>query len=124
MELKSRQEAADYIGTAQIKDTLSRLNNGTSLVENGKGLNTALAENFGKDAGSWFNEYVKDLTEYGENDSIWAKLRQNMQKGALIGSPSVMMKQTSSYWSAMGLLSPEALAMAYRWKVGVKAANN
>ena len=118
------EKAADYVGTAQIKDTLARMNDGTSLLDNGKGLNSALAENFGKEAGSWFDEYVKDLTEYGENDSIWAALRRNMQKGALIGSPSVMMKQTSSYWSAMGLLSPEALAMAYRWKIGVKAADN
>ena len=117
-------QAADYVGTAQMKNTLASLNDGISLVNDGKGLNSVLAENFGKEAGSWFNEYVKDVTQYSENDSIWAELRKRMQQGALIGSPSVMMKQTSSYWSAMGILSPQAMIAAYRWKVGVKAEDS
>jgi len=117
------QSASDYVGMGQTRDMLTRLNNGTSLDASTKSLATTLGENFGKDAGAWFNEYVKDLTTYQENDSIFAELRRRLQQGALIGSPSVMMKQTSSYWSAMGLLSPEALTMAYRWKVGMKATD-
>jgi hypothetical protein len=118
------ERASDYVGTAKMKDILSRLNAGTSINAETKGLNATLAENFGEEAGKWFNEYVKDLTMYGQNDSIFAELRRRLQTGALIGSPSVMMKQTSSYWSAMGLLSPEALVQAYRWKVGVKAQDS
>ena len=118
------EKASDYAATAQIKDTLARLKDGSSLIDNGKGLDSALAESFGKDAGAWFDEYVKDLTQYSDSDSIFAELRKRMQRGALIGSPSVMMKQISSYWSAMGILSPEALHMAYRWKLGTKALDN
>ena len=106
------RQMADYIAYAGFRNDL-RLMNQNAGVRNSKTISEIAGEHLGREGANFINEYIKDMTEYsGESDSLFAKMRQRMQKGILIGNPSVMMKQAASYFNAAGFIDMKYLLAA------------
>lgn len=104
---------ADYLAYAELREDLGIMNQ-NSKDRTVKTLGEIAGENMGADYARFANNWVKDLTTTkGQgSDNLVAKLRQAMQKGVLIGSPSVMMKQSASYWNAAGFIDMKYLVAA------------
>lgn len=112
-------QAANYIAYAELGADLQTMNRETLF---GDSLVKVMKENFGKDFADWMTNYINDVNNFNpkdDTDGLNALLRKGrlaLQTGALMGSVSVPIKQISSYWSAMGILKPEAVRKAYRLK--------
>ena len=112
--------ACNYVGYGEVANLLRTLNQpGMDM----RGLSNLAGERFGKQYAQMFDQYVKDINNF-RNDAVrddpfnaamrWGRL--HLQQGALGLSVSVPIKQVASYWDAAGVLSPEALVKAYRFK--------
>ena len=107
--------AASY---ADLSDKLGFMN---STALGMRGMANVVGDNYGKSFARAFNNYTNDVAQRFDRDSsgfnqMMGKARSLLQQGALRFSVSVPIKQTASYWDAMGVLSPEALREAYRFK--------
>lgn len=104
---------ADYLAYAELREDLGIMNQ-NSKDRTAKTLGEIAGENMGADYARFANNWVKDMTTTkGQgSDNLVAKMRQAMQKGVLIGSPSVMMKQSASYWNAAGFIDMKYLVAA------------
>lgn len=110
--------ASSYTGFGQLATQLGIMDApGAGL----NGLSNMVANNFGKQYGKVVRNYVNDMNNVMRAESgfnkLARKLRMNLQKGALMTSVSVPIKQVASYWNAIGVLSPEAVTKAYRFKL-------
>lgn len=91
-----------------------------------RGMANSAGDAFGKSFARLFNNYTNDVAGISTEDQsgaaeMFKKGRLALQQGALRFSISVPIKQVASYWDAAGILSPEALVKAYRFKgVGAK----
>ena len=108
--------AASY---GELADTLEFLNTPALGLD---GLSNAAGEAFGSDFKRMFNNYVRDVAGIKAEDvtgdsALLHSARQLLQQGALRFSISVPIKQVASYWNAAGVVSPEALMQAYRFKL-------
>lgn len=109
-------QASNYVAFSEIGADLNLLNNGQGAFGS---LSDTVGKNFGKTYGDWFTKYVKDMNMLREPDltgvnKVIEKQRQLMMQGALLFSTSVPIKQTASYFSAMGTLDPVAVMEAWR----------
>lgn len=109
-------QTSDYLAYAEFGDTLDRLNKNSAL---GNGLSESLSKNFGEQAGKWSERYVNDInhrenstTLSGMANDLLKSGRENLQQGALAFSVSVPLKQSPSYFDAMGVLRPSSLLQA------------
>lgn len=109
-------QTSDYLAYAEFGDTLDRLNKNSAL---GNGLSESLSKNFGEQAGKWSERYVNDInhrenstTLPGMANDILKSGRENLQQGALAFSVSIPLKQSPSYFDAMGVLRPSSLLQA------------
>ena len=103
---------ADYLAYADLRNTLAIMNQNAELRTT-KTLAEIAGENMGQSFARFANEYVKDMTTTQfDNGGFFEKLRLQMQKGILIGSPSVMIKQSASYWNAASVIDMKYLVSA------------
>lgn len=106
------KQMADYVGFKELRADLMAMNN-NSEYRSSKTIAEIAGENLGQNAADFVNDWIKDMTVRKKKpNNFFYKARTAFQKGVLIGSPSVMMKQTSSLWSAMGMISPGSLVKA------------
>lgn len=103
---------SDYLAFGELREQL-RIMNTPAEQRMTKTLGQIAGENMGQDYARFINNYVRDLIHYSENsDSFWYKARQLMQKGTLVGNPSVMMKQSASYLNAASVIDMKYLMRA------------
>lgn len=101
-----------------LSDELQFLN---STALGMRGMTNSVGDAFGKSYARMFNNYANDVAGINTKDKsgaadLFKKGRLALQQGALRFSISVPIKQVASYWDAAGILSPEALVKAYRFK--------
>jgi len=100
---------ADFIAYKGLRADLLAMNRKSRANDS---LADIAGNTMGAEFGKWVNNFVDDITTTKNTDSILRNIRINLQKGALIGNPSTIAKQSSSYWSAAGILSMRALMAA------------
>lgn len=106
------KQMGDYIGYKALRTDLLVMNN-NAKYRTYRTLAEVAGEGLGDIGAEWANKWVSDMTvRKAKNNGFFYKTRTAFQKGVLIGSPSVMMKQASSYWASMGFISPESLVKA------------
>lgn len=115
------RKMSDFIANKEFRDYMTALN---TKRANGKNLADIVGANWGTDYAKWVNNFVDDITLNRENNSFFKDLRIAMQKGALIGNPSTIIKQSSSYWSAAGMLSMNALLKARTKRIASRHAGD
>lgn len=117
--------AANYIAYGSLSEMLDIMSQENA---NSRSLANMVGDAYGKHFARMFDNYAKDVTGKDVKafddplSNLMRKGRTNLQRGALYLSVSVPIKQVASYWSAAGIISPEALKAAYRFK-GLKSKN-
>lgn len=103
---------SDYLAFGELREQIRIMNRATDKRST-KTLGQIAGENMGEHYARFVNNYVRDLIHYSENsDSFWYKARMLMQKGTLVGNPSVMMKQSASYLNAASIIDMKYLMRA------------
>jgi hypothetical protein len=108
--------ASNFIGYGEVAELLYAMDNTGSRMQN----LTSLADDMlGKGYGENISKFIKDINEIPDGEknsnSTLAMLRKNMAAGALLGNLGVAAKQAASLWSAVGVLSPQALLSVETW---------
>lgn len=111
-------QATNYAAFGELGADLQLMNREENV--NGS-LSQMMAKNYGEDFAGWMKNYIDDVNEVVETDTeginkLLKEGRNLLAQGALLFSPSVQMKQVSSYWSAAGVVKWDALTAAYRIK--------
>ena len=112
--------AVNTIAWGELGQRLQMMNKDTAL---GDGISSQVGA-LNNEYAIWMNNYINQMngiTDYtnesnGNKALRWA--RQHFTQGTLMFSPTVPIKQVSSYWSAAGMLDFDVLAKTYRPKFG------
>ena len=103
---------SDYLAFAEMREQLRLMNKNADLRQT-KTLGQITGEAMGEDYARFINNYIRDFIHYTDkSDSFWYKARMAMQRGTLIGNPSVMMKQSASYLNAASVIDMKYLMQA------------
>ena len=112
--------AVNTIAWGELGQRLQMMNKDTTL---GDGISSQVGA-LNNEYAIWMNNYINQMngiTDYtnesnGNKALRWA--RQHFTQGTLMFSPTVPIKQVSSYWSAAGILDFDVLAKTYKPKFG------
>ena len=124
-------QASNYVGFADFGNQLKILNSDQSI---GGKYSNLIRSQYGNSYGRFFDNYVDTINmvkepsreDLGPLGKALSKSRQRMMQGALVASPSVPIKQVSSYFSSMGVIDPRAVLASFRpvVRASTKGINN
>lgn len=113
--------ASNYVAYGGLAELLGIMNQ--QSVDQ-RSLPNLVGDAYGKHFARMFNNYSEHVNQMWHTESVGdpindtlRKGRLKLQTGALSMSVSVPIKQVASYWSAAGILSPESLVKAWRFKL-------